>query len=91
MVKMCRFLCDVKTFRDKKCLLSFLLLTLINTSIIGTTLSSDQIVPGDIIDITDLDVFPCDVILLEGDCIVNESMLTGNSQVFAIVLRTIIR
>ncbi|PIA14680.1 hypothetical protein COEREDRAFT_88502 [Coemansia reversa NRRL 1564] len=42
---------------------------------------SSQLVPGDIIDISlpGFKVFPCEAILLEGDCIVNESMLTGES------------
>ncbi|KAJ1731565.1 hypothetical protein LPJ61_002476, partial [Coemansia biformis] len=40
---------------------------------------SSGLVPGDIIDISGLDqpVLPCDAVLLEGDCIVDESMLTG--------------
>jgi len=35
--------------------------------------------PGDVYEVTDpaLTQFPCDSILLAGDCIVNESMLTG--------------
>lgn len=52
---------------------------------------SEQLVPGDIIDLGAqyeqetnhghrlIETLPCDVILLEGDCIVNESMLTGES------------
>ncbi|KAJ2703973.1 hypothetical protein H4R19_005287, partial [Coemansia spiralis] len=40
---------------------------------------SSGLVPGDIIDIAELDgpALPCDAVLLEGDCIVDESMLTG--------------
>lgn len=40
-----------------------------------------QLVPGDIFDASDSDlaVFPCDALLLSGDAIVNESMLTGES------------
>ncbi|KJZ75510.1 hypothetical protein HIM_04973 [Hirsutella minnesotensis 3608] len=43
-------------------------------------LSSD-LVPGDIYELSDpnLTQFPCDSLLLSGDCIVNESMLTGES------------
>lgn len=40
-----------------------------------------ELVPGDVYEVTDpnLDQLPCDSILLSGDCIVNESMLTGES------------
>ena len=40
---------------------------------------SSELVPGDVYEVTDpaLTQFPCDSILLAGDCIVNESMLTG--------------
>ena len=36
-------------------------------------------VPGDVYEVSDpsLTQFPCDSLLLAGDCIVNESMLTG--------------
>ncbi|TEY80563.1 hypothetical protein BOTCAL_0037g00180 [Botryotinia calthae] len=42
---------------------------------------SSELVPGDIYEVTDpaLGQFPCDSLLLAGDCIVNESMLTGES------------
>ncbi|SCW01761.1 LAFE_0E06678g1_1 [Lachancea fermentati] len=44
-------------------------------------LASSELVPGDIYEVSDpsLHSFPCDSILLSGDCIVNESMLTGES------------
>ncbi|KAJ9474275.1 putative Vacuolar cation-transporting ATPase YPK9 (putative) [Pseudozyma hubeiensis] len=57
-------------------------------------LNSELLVPGDIVDLgasydTDktapnyghrlVETLPCDVVLLEGDCIVNESMMTGES------------
>lgn len=40
-----------------------------------------ELVPGDIFDASDPDltIFPCDALLLSGDAIVNESMLTGES------------
>lgn len=63
MREMCRFSCLVSIFRNGQWL----------------TLDSEEIVPGDIIDVLELEVFPCDVVLLEGDCIANESMLTGES------------
>lgn len=47
----------------------------------GRIIGSEELVPGDVFEITDseLAVFPCDAVLLTGDCIVNESMLTGES------------
>ncbi|WRT67812.1 uncharacterized protein IL334_004786 [Kwoniella shivajii] len=46
-----------------------------------TIMDCAKLVPGDIFDASDpnLPVFPCDAILLSGDAIVNESMLTGES------------
>lgn len=46
-----------------------------------THVDSGELVPGDVYEVTDpaLTQFPCDSLLLSGDCIVNESMLTGES------------
>ncbi|KAH8733206.1 hypothetical protein GQ44DRAFT_697072 [Phaeosphaeriaceae sp. PMI808] len=46
-----------------------------------THVDSSELVPGDVYEVTDpaLAQFPCDSLLLSGDCIVNESMLTGES------------
>ncbi|KAJ4379180.1 hypothetical protein N0V86_005224 [Didymella sp. IMI 355093] len=46
-----------------------------------THIDSSELVPGDVYEVTDpaLTQFPCDSLLLSGDCIVNESMLTGES------------
>lgn len=41
--------------------------------------SSVELVPGDIVEITDDCLMPCDLILLSGQCIMNEAMLTGES------------
>ncbi|KAJ5757043.1 uncharacterized protein N7511_007225 [Penicillium nucicola] len=45
------------------------------------SVSSQELVPGDVFEFSDpsLNQVPCDCILLSGDCIVNESMLTGES------------
>ncbi|KAL2429098.1 cation-transporting ATPase [Exophiala dermatitidis] len=42
---------------------------------------SSELVPGDVYEVSDpsLSVIPCDSLLLSGDCIINESMLTGES------------
>lgn len=47
----------------------------------GVDLDSSALLPGDIVDLspTSLTTFPADLILLSGDAIVNESMLTGES------------
>ena len=40
---------------------------------------SDEVVIGDLIEISSNSVLCCDIILLNGSCIVNESILTGES------------
>ncbi|KAK2952201.1 ion-transporting P-type ATPase [Blattamonas nauphoetae] len=42
-------------------------------------LPSDQIVPGDVVHLRSGTAVPCDIVLLSGQCIVNETMLTGES------------
>lgn len=65
MRKMSRFECDVRVWRSG----------------FWKEINSDDLVPGDIYEVSDpsLSIFPCDSILLTGDCIVNEAMLTGES------------
>lgn len=41
--------------------------------------SSQELVPGDLVQIEDHLVLPCDVVLLRGQCVMNECMLTGES------------
>lgn len=42
-------------------------------------ISSVDLVPGDVIQIPDQTVIPCDLVLLHGTVVMNESMLTGES------------
>lgn len=58
-----RFECDVRVLRNG----------------FWRYIASADLVPGDVYEVTDpaLGQFPCDSLLLAGDCIVNESMLTG--------------
>jgi len=43
------------------------------------TINSSELVPGDVIEIPEGALMPCDAILLNGSTIMNESMLTGES------------
>src|SRR5688572_3206626 len=43
------------------------------------TISSVDLVPGDLIEIPERVSMPCDAILLSGSCVMNEAMLTGES------------
>jgi cation-transporting ATPase 13A3/4/5 len=60
-----RFECDVRVLRNG----------------FWRHVESGELVPGDVYEVTDpsLTQLPCDSLLLSGDCIVNESMLTGES------------
>ncbi|KAF2275170.1 uncharacterized protein EI97DRAFT_79087 [Westerdykella ornata] len=60
-----RFECDVRVLRNG----------------FWRPIKSGELVPGDVYEVTDpsLTQLPCDSLLLSGDCIVNESMLTGES------------
>lgn len=60
-----RFECDVRVLRNG----------------FWRYVESSELVPGDVYEVTDpnLTQLPCDSLLLSGDCIVNESMLTGES------------
>lgn len=60
-----RFECDVRVLRNG----------------FWANVPSSDLVPGDVYEVSDpnLSQFPSDSLLLSGDCIVNESMLTGES------------
>ncbi|KAJ1921579.1 hypothetical protein H4219_000617 [Mycoemilia scoparia] len=63
--EMARFSCSVNVFRER----------------MWRRMESSDLLPGDVFEVSDpgLLILPCDALLLEGDCIVNESMLTGES------------
>ncbi|KAG0052662.1 hypothetical protein BGZ83_002319 [Gryganskiella cystojenkinii] len=65
MRNMSKFTCNTRVFRSG----------------LWRIIGSEELVPGDVFEVTDSEllVFPCDAVLLTGDCIVNESMLTGES------------
>jgi cation-transporting ATPase 13A3/4/5 len=42
-------------------------------------IDSSNLLPGDVIEVPNKTILPCDLILLSGVAIVNESMLTGES------------
>lgn len=65
MREMSRFTCNVNAYVDGE----------------WRIVDSGSLVPGDLFEASDptLATFPCDAILLSGDAIVNESMLTGES------------
>jgi cation-transporting P-type ATPase 13A2 len=77
-----RFVCDVRVLRNGFCELLWHLdgISTPNKET-GRYISSSDLVPGDIYEASDpnLNQFPADSLLLSGDCIVNESMLTGES------------
>lgn len=85
MREMSRFACPVRVLRDSECEWQPRFPTrpqqadpLDHT---GRVEESTTLVPGDLIDLAyeNLHTFPADVVLLSGDAIVNESMLTGES------------
>ncbi|CUM63638.1 uncharacterized protein PRCAT00001220001 [Priceomyces carsonii] len=59
-----RFTCEVRVWRNE----------------FWKQIESTELVPGDVFEVDpSLNVLPCDSLLLNGECIVNESMLTGES------------
>lgn len=75
-----RFECDIRVLRNGFCKTQiFHPVDSRLTDLEGRSVASSELVPGDVYEITDpaLTQLPCDSLLLTGDCIVNESMLTG--------------
>lgn len=64
--KMANYTCEVNVMRS-------------GDENILTPVDSSNLVPGDVIEIPENTAMPCDLVLLTGSCIVNESMLTGES------------
>lgn len=80
--KMSFFSCQVNIFRGVHNFLSHKTdKTDINPEINNRKqiVSSLDLVPGDLIEIPENSVMPCDIIILNGSCIMNECMLTGES------------
>ena len=53
-----------------------------NTSYFYYEIKNCDLLPGDIIYLKSNDFVPCDCLILEGDCLVNESNLTGNFNIY---------
>lgn len=59
-----KFKCDIRVWRND----------------FWKQIDSNELVPGDVFEIdTSLSVIPCDALLINGECVINESMLTGES------------
>lgn len=53
---------------------------------------SEDLVPGDVIEIPRRGCFmQCDAVLVTGNCIVNESMLTGNLRLLTVYLFILVK
>lgn len=61
--KMARFECDIQVLQGEGL----------------ATVSSAQLVPGDIVVVPEGQLLPCDMVQLNGSSIINESILTGES------------
>lgn len=62
--EMSRFSCDIRAWRNE----------------FWTQIDSNDLVPGDVFEVDpSLTLLPCDALLINGECVVNESMLTGES------------
>eukprot|EP00644_Phytophthora_capsici_P011736 jgi/Phyca11/552998/estExt2_Genewise1Plus.C_PHYCAscaffold_500282 len=63
IVKMTRYRTDVAIFRDSR----------------WQTLESSYLVPGDLIKVSENWILPCDMVIVKGSTVCDESMLTGES------------
>ena len=55
---------------------------IINKSDLFLEIDNSEILPGDILYLKSNDFVPCDCLILEGECIVNESNLSGSLDIF---------
>lgn len=80
MREMARFVCPV-SLTTKETSTSTSLNQIANNHFTASVADSGDLVPGDVVNLSNpaLAIFPCDILLLAGDAIVNESMLTGES------------
>lgn len=70
---MSKFTCDIRAWRNG----------------FWTQVDSNDLVPGDVFEVDpSLSLIPCDALLINGECVVNESMLTGESVPVSKVLAT---
>lgn len=59
-----KFLCEIRVWRNE----------------FWKQINSNELVPGDVFEVDpSLNTLPCDALLINGDCVINESMLTGES------------
>lgn len=83
MREMSRFSCSVNVLVDGSCKLMVPLSSAYSEAyaLLGQLRDSTELIPGDTVSLINppVTVFPADFLLLAGDAIINESMLTGES------------
>ena len=62
--------------KERACYICLIVVVRQNEEVV---VSSDQLVPGDLVIIPQNCILPCDLVLMSGQCVVNESILTGES------------
>ena len=51
----------------------------VNNETTKISISSEELVPGDMFEVKQSEQLPCDAILIEGQCLIDEAALTGES------------
>jgi cation-transporting P-type ATPase 13A2 len=67
-MELAQFECDIEVRRE-----------LDDGQVVTKTISCSELVPGDLFKIPNEGLLPCDAIMVSGETIVNEAMLTGES------------